>query len=160
MSFLRMGSRMLSRTSPLGLITGGVVVAMAVPAVRKGLRRVAVVGLSGVLSLTDEARQLSASSRQKIKDLISEAKNTDHKLNCSKLTSRLKEKPRRMAVAAAAGVLAASDKARGLAQDASHELKDIVADAKNLRSQNASSANHSKDTGDGLEDNFIDLPQQ
>lgn len=159
MRFLQMGSRMLSRTSPLGLIAGGMVAVLAVPVVRKGLRRAAVVTLSGILSLTDEAKQHSATSRQKIQELIDEAKSTDHKLAYKKLKDNLKEQPRRMAVAATAGVLAASDKAKGLAHNASHGLKNVVADARTLRNQNASGNTPAKEINDGLEGEFADLPE-
>lgn len=162
MNILQWGSRVLTRTSPLGLAVGGAAIALSIPAVRKGLRRTTVIALSGIITATDEAKRLSIQSRQKLHALVDEAKNAEGgKTSCGELTEKLRSQPRRLAVSATAGVLAVSDKAKGIANNATHELKSIVADAKSLRDQSSSSSQEASDVvDDGLEGNFVDLPKQ
>lgn len=158
MSILQWGSRILTRTSPLGLAVGGAVIALSIPAVRKGLRRTSVIALSGIITATDEAKRLSIQSRQKLHALVAEAKNAEcQKASCGELAEKLRSQPRRLAVSATAGVLAVSDKAKGIANHATHEFKSIVEDAKSLRDQSSSSPK-SNEVKDGLEGDLVDLP--
>ncbi|QJW48651.1 hypothetical protein HA075_25210 [bacterium BFN5] len=157
MNVLQWGSRVLTRTSPLGLAVGGAAIALSIPAVRKGLRRTTVIALSGIITATDEAKRLSIQYRQKLHALIDEAKNTeDGKNSCGELAEKLRSQPRRLAVSATAGVLAVSDKAKGI----TNEFKSIVSDAKSLRDQSSSSQGPSDVVDDGLEGNFVELPKQ
>lgn len=161
MNILQWGSRVLTRTSPLGLAVGGAAIALSIPAIRKGLRRTTVIALGGIITATDEAKRLSIQSRQKLHALIDEAKNTeDGKNSCGELAEKLRSQPRRLAVSATAGVLAVSDKAKGIANHATHEFKSIVSDAKSLRDQSSSSQEPSDVVDDGLEGKFVELPKQ
>lgn len=154
MNILHVGTRILRSTSPLGLIAGGVAAALAIPVLRKGVRRASVVALSGVITIADEAKHLSAQSRRKLRDLMTEVQNSEHR-DCHELHIQ----PRNLAVKATAGALAVSDKAKDLAHNASHELKSIITDARTLRSQNNVSEEKFRHVKDGLEDNFTDIPK-
>jgi hypothetical protein len=53
---LRWGFKMLERTSPWGLVAGGIFLAMSIPAVRKGLRRVVVATAAEVMAVSESLR--------------------------------------------------------------------------------------------------------
>jgi len=135
MNILRFGSRLLSNASPVGIILGGTALAMAVPPLRQGLRSVAVVATRGVLSIADEAKRVTAVSRESMEDMINEAKDPDTCFpSCTDFkesVADLKTQPRRLAVAATMGALTVSDKAKSLYKDASEQIKNIVDEAKN-----------------------------
>ncbi len=153
MNILHVGTRILRNTSPLGLVAGGVAAVLTIPLLRKSVRRASVVALSGVITIADEAKHLSAQSRQKLRDLMTEVQSAEHR-DCHEL----RVQPRQLAVKATAGALAVSDKAKDLAHNASHELKSIITDARTLRSQNNVSEEKSRQVKDGLEDDFADIP--
>lgn len=60
MHIFRWGTNFLEHTSPLGLIIGGTALALAIPAIRKGLRCAAVLTAKGIYSVVDEAKQAKA----------------------------------------------------------------------------------------------------
>jgi hypothetical protein len=134
MNILRFGSHLLRRSSPFGIILGGAVLALAIPPVRQGFRTVAVAATRGILSITDEAKKITSTSRENMRDIISEAKDSENCCpSCSSFTeglADLKTKPRRLAVATTMGVLSVSDKAKSLYKDASKQFKSIVDEAK------------------------------
>ena len=158
MNIFQFGSRVLSRTSPLGLAVGGAVLALSIPAVRKGLRKTTVVALSGIISVTDEAKRVSAHSRQKLHAFVNEIKQGECGDSCQEITRKIRSKPRKLAVAATAGVLTISDKAKGLATQATDEFKSIVADARSLRDQPNTVQDEAGEIKDGLEGGLVDLP--
>lgn len=131
MNILRFGSHILRRSSPVGIVLGGVVLALAIPPVRQGFRTIAVAATRGILSITDEAKKITSTSRENMRDIISEAKDTESGCpSCSSFTEDLKTKPRRLAVATTMGVLNVSDKAKSIYKDASKQFKSIVDEAK------------------------------
>jgi|GEM_PF-2273310 len=158
MNILNFGAQLLKRTSPVGIILGGAALAMTVPPIRQGLRTVAVAAVRGIVSITDEAKRVTSDSSEDMDDIIKEAKDPDTCCpSCSDLTESvadLKTRPRRLVVAAAMGVLSASDKAKSLYKNASQQVKDIVDEAKNTKvssdppetetQENASSHHHSE----------------
>lgn len=135
MNILRFGSHLLSRASPVGIILGGTALALTVPPLRRGLRTVAVVATRGVLSIADEAKRVTAVSRENMESIINEAKDPDTCCpSCADFTESvtdLKTGPHRLAVAATMGALTVSDKAKSLYKDASQKMKNIVDEAKN-----------------------------
>ncbi len=54
---LKWGMKALSRTSPLALIAGGVIVALSVPCVKRGLRSAAVTATASMLSISENLRE-------------------------------------------------------------------------------------------------------
>lgn len=75
--FMRMGARVLERISPLGLIIGGASLALSIPPLRKGLRKVAVMAVGGVMMVADQVQSLMARGREEAKDIIAEASMSD-----------------------------------------------------------------------------------
>ena len=150
MNILRFGSHILRRSSPFGIILGGTVLALAIPPVRQGFRTVAVAATRGILSITDEAKKITSASRENMKDMISEAKDSEMGCpSCSDFTESLadlKTKPRRLAVATTMGVLNVSDKAKSLYKDASKQVKSIVDEAKITKTSSDHPKNEIKET--------------
>jgi hypothetical protein len=77
MNVFRMGSRMLQRTSPWGLIAAGVALAVTLPPVRKGLRCAAIVTTRGILTVADQAREFAANLQEQAEDIVAEARYGD-----------------------------------------------------------------------------------
>lgn len=134
MNVFTFGSRLLRRTSPIGVILGSAALVLAFPPVRQGLRTAAVAATRGLFSITDEAKRITSSSRENMQSIIEEAQNEDTCCpSCSDFAENvagIKKQPRRLAVAATMGVLSVSDKAKSLYQDASNQLRNIVEEAK------------------------------
>lgn len=73
MKWLRLG--ILEELSPLGLLAAGLAVgAVTTPAVRKGLRGIAVGLVKGALAISEEARETSSNARQGWSQLVEEVK--------------------------------------------------------------------------------------
>ncbi|MDF2569347.1 MAG: hypothetical protein K0R55_951, partial [Sporomusa sp.] len=114
MSILRMGSWIISRSSPAVLIASGAALALAVPAVRRGFRAALVTATKGALVISDEVKNLTEKVRVGASDIVEEARQT----SCcpcpaiKSLRSSAKVKGRRMAVATTAGVLSIQEKAK------------------------------------------------
>ena len=73
MKWLRLG--ILEELSPLGLLATGLAVgAVTTPAVRKGLRGMAVGLVKGVLAISEEARDTSIKAKQEWSRLVEEVK--------------------------------------------------------------------------------------
>jgi len=164
MNILRFGSHMLRRSSPFGIILGGAVLALAIPPVRQGFRTVAVAATRGILSITDEAKRITSTSRENMKDIISEAQDPANCCpSCSSFTESLadlKTKPRRLAVATTMGVLSVSDKAKSLYKDASKQVKSIVDEAKITKTFSDQTENEMiEDTSNHLSSEDTDLPK-
>ncbi|MBP2662081.1 MAG: hypothetical protein H6Q71_29 [Firmicutes bacterium] len=64
---LRYGSRILQGVAPLGLVVGGITLALAIPGVRKGLRSVAVTGIAGVLSGVESIKSIGREARETLR---------------------------------------------------------------------------------------------
>jgi hypothetical protein len=162
MNILRFGSNLLRRSSPLGIILGGAALALAIPPVRQGFRTVAVAATRGILSITDEAKRITLTSRENMKDIMSEAKDPESGCpSCSDFTESLadlKTKPRRLAVATTMGVLSVSDKAKSLYKDASKQVKSIVDEAKITKTFSDQSENE-ENISNHLSSEDTDLPK-
>lgn len=150
MNILSFGSRLIQRTSPVGLIAGTVALALAIPPVRRGLRSVAVLAAGGILSASDEAKKLAAQSRESLQDIMSEAKGENCCPSCDFSTEadEVRSAPRKLAVAATMGVLAARDKAKTAIDHASNQFQSIVDEAK---AGKQTDADQEKPIHDGLE---------
>jgi hypothetical protein len=164
MNILRFGSNLLRRSSPFGIILGGAALVLAIPPVRQGFRTVAVAATRGILSITDEAKRITSTSRENMKDIISEAKDPESCCpTCSDFTESLadlKTKPRRLAVATTMGVLSVSDKAKALYKDASKQVKSIVDEAKITKTSSDQSENEFKEnTNNHFSSEDTDLPK-
>jgi hypothetical protein len=164
MNILRFGTQLLRRSSPFGIILGGAVLALAIPPVRKGFRTVAVAATRGILSITDEAKKITSTSHENMRDIISEAKDPESCCpSCSSFTeglADLKTKPRRLAVATTMGVLSVSDKAKSLYKDASKQVKSIVDEAKIAKTISDHSENENKEsTNNHLSSDDTELPR-
>ncbi|MEG6585453.1 hypothetical protein [Dendrosporobacter sp. 1207_IL3150] len=153
MNILGYGSRILTRTSPLGLIIGGAAIALAIPTVRKGLRAGAVLAVRGVLSVSEEAKRISTKSRHTMQSMMAEAQGDDCCASCEEFSKSVH--PRRVAIAAAAGMMAASNKAKDLFNNASLGVKNFIDEAKTLSNDKDSN----EDPNDGLEGDFVELPK-
>lgn len=66
MNIFRIGSRIISHTSPVAFAATGVALALSIPRVRKGLRTVAAVALAGVLGVADSLRNPSSAERSEM----------------------------------------------------------------------------------------------
>lgn len=160
MNILRYGARLIERTTPAGIIFTGAALALAFPPVRRSLRTVAVTAVGGVLTIADEAKNIVMQPQKTAKDIISEAQSDDCCPSCSDFTESVEDvrsAPRRMAVKAAAGVLAATDKAKSVVQNVSEQMQGIVDEAKRPRHKHHSSVNNSV-IRDGLEVDEPDIP--
>jgi hypothetical protein len=153
MNILSFGSRFIHRMSPVGLVAGTVALALVVPPVRRGLRSIAVTAAGGVLSVTDEAKKLIGQSREGVQDIVSEAKSGDCCPSCdfSAEAETVRSAPRKLAVAATMGVLAARDKAKSVIDNASEQIESIVNEAKSGKNADQKYEDQEKPVADGLE---------
>lgn len=130
MDVLRLGSRMLSRTTPAGLILAGSVLALSMPRVRHRVRSTTALALRGLLSLVEENGVP-----------VMAAADGDHSSSererRQEFRDRSKGSARRVAVGAASGMISASDKAKELYEDMTHEIRGIIDEAKSSRGRSA-----------------------
>lgn len=146
--------RMFTRTSPTGLILGGAALALTISPVRQGLRAASVLAIRGVLSISDEAKRFTNASRQSMQDIIEEVQADDCCPTCDEFAEDLRSQPRRLAIAATAGVLAVSDKAKEIMSGASREIKNMIEDARSSNEENMPidpNDEHLLENHDGLE---------
>ena len=132
MNILRIGARLLSRSSPALLLAGGAVLALTLTPVRQGLRLAAVQATKGALLVGEGVTSVTTKLKSEAAGIVAEARDSSQ-CDCGRSLRSLgtcaKNKGRRMAVAATAGVLAMKEQAEAL-QD---ECKGIVAEAKERR---------------------------
>ncbi|HWR41913.1 hypothetical protein [Sporomusa sp.] len=157
MNILRMGARIISKSSPILLIASGTALALTLPPVRRGLRTFAVKATKGALIVSDEVKNLTAKMRDKASDIVVEARETGEcpcpAAAIKSLRSSAKVKGRRIAVATTAGVLSMQEKAKSVRD----EFKDIVDEAKQLRGVNQSEPDDGKKTT--VDDADSDIPR-
>lgn len=142
MNILRMGARILSRSSPLLLVASGAALALTFPPIRRGLRTAAVKATKGVLIVSDQIKDVTTKMRAGASDMAAEERQA-RKPSCPATMIRAfrasaKTKGRRMAVATTAGVLDMKEKAK----DIRDEIKGIVEEAKQVRQANRSDVEH------------------
>lgn len=133
MNFMRFGANIIERSSPVGLLAGGLALALAIPPIRRSLRAIAITAVGGVLSISEEAKRITSQSRSNFQGIVAEAKSEDCCPSCDDFSDAIQEVrsvPRQMAVKATAGVLAVKEKAKSLLDDTSKELHNIVQEAK------------------------------
>ena len=131
---LRMGSRIISGTSPVLLAATGAVIALTFPPVRRTIRSAAVLATKGVLIASDELRHATNRIRENAESIVQEARETGE-IQCPSeairsMRTSAKATGRKMAVAATAGLLAMKERAKSSQEN----LRSIVDEAKNLRS--------------------------
>lgn len=139
MNMLRFGTNIFERSSPVGLIVGGLAVALAIPPVRRGLRALAVTAAGGIITVGEEAKRLAVRTRTNLHDLAEEAQSKDDCPSCDDFSEALQEvrsAPRQLAVKATAGVLAVSDKAKSLLDEAAEQFRTIAEEARQKRGLN------------------------
>jgi vacuolar-type H+-ATPase subunit H len=166
MNILHMGSRVISRSSPMLLAVTGTAMAFAFPPVRRGLRSAAVLATKGALIVSDGVKEAAARMRENAESIVQEAREMeDHDCPCTAVKSMgasVKNKSRRMAVSTTAGLLSMKDRAKS----AREELKSIVNEAKERRAasfeETAQPAEMSAEHGeasfsDGLETQLPDI---
>lgn len=76
MNIFRVGSRIISHTSPAAFVATGAALALSIPLVRRGLRSVAVLAVAGVLGITDSLRNPAPAVKSDIKDDDAETQAT------------------------------------------------------------------------------------
>ncbi len=137
MNPIRFGTRLLSRSSPVLLFVTGAAAALSFPPVRHGIRSAAVMTTKGVLVVADKVKAIGEKMREKVENVATRSGIEEHshidevKEDLDSLGNNLKSRRRRVAVAATAGVLAISDKAKSLRKD----FRDIVDEARASRQQ-------------------------
>ncbi|TWH49228.1 hypothetical protein [Sporomusa sp. KB1] len=142
MNVLRWGSRMLSRTTPAGLILTGAAIALATPVVRRGLRSTALLATKGVLAITDQTKGVIARFKEDAEDFMAEARTTEQTTTreisnkWDEVKDHARRHRRRILAATATGVVAMSGKAKKL----KHEFHDAIEEAKGKGSQGDHSA--------------------
>jgi hypothetical protein len=72
--FMKMASKWMAKTSPLGLLLVGTAVVAGAPVVTNALRGIAVTATRGVLTLAEGAASLGANVKEGWEDLVAEAK--------------------------------------------------------------------------------------
>ncbi|EGO63684.1 hypothetical protein [Acetonema longum] len=123
MDVVRLGSRMLSRTTPAGLILAGSVLALSMPQVRHRVKATTALALRGLLSLVEENGAPVMS--------YADGDHPSGRRECwQEFRDRSKGSARRAAVGAASGMISASDKAKELYEDMTHEIRGIIDEAK------------------------------
>ena len=139
MNMLRFGTNIFERSSPVGLIVGGLAVALAIPPVRRGLRALAVTAAGGIITVGEEAKRLAVRTRTDMHDLAGEDQRKDDCPSCDDFSEALQEvrsAPRQLAVKATAGVLAVSDKAKSLLDEAAEQFRTISEEARQKKGLN------------------------
>lgn len=133
MNILHIGSRMISRSSPMLLAATGAVMVLAFPPVRRGLRSAAVLATKGALIVSDGVKEAAAKMRENAESIVQEAREMEGSdCPCTAVKSMgasVKNKSRKMAVSTTAGLLSVKDRAKS----AREELKSIVNEAKERR---------------------------
>lgn len=137
--FMQMGSRLLQRMSPVGLLFAGTALALSLPPVRRGIRSAAVMTTRGILMAASAVQHTGSAIREEIKDIMAEARETD----CPMCTT-LEKQQRRLASATSHGLMNVSNKAKAL----SDRVKRFADDQDHLQAP----AVH-----DGLEDDDLSL---
>lgn len=137
---IQMGSRLLQRMSPVGLVLAGSALVLAMPPVRRGIRAGAVLATRGVLMAVDTVRHTGSVIREELEDIAAEARETD----CPMCSTTLEKPHRHLARATSQGLLTVSDKAKAL----SDKVKRYAEDQDHLQAP----AVH-----DGLEDDDLSL---
>jgi methyl-accepting chemotaxis protein len=151
MQVLRIGSRLLERTSPLGLLAAGAVLAVSLPPVRKGLRCAAVVTTRGVLGALDYAQELAANVREQAEDLVAEARSgesCDVTEGWEEAFETAKNYPRDLVVSAASAGLAVSERVNEHAKAVKEHVSGVVEEAKSRRSRITSPVNNIESTNE------------
>lgn len=133
MNIFHIGSRMLSRSSPVLLAATGAAVVLAFPPVRRGLRSAAVLATKGALMVSDKVKDAAAKMRENAESIMQEAREKE---DCNDpcpavkaVGTSVKNKSRKMAVSTTAGLLALKEQAKS----AREEWNSIVNEAKELR---------------------------
>ncbi len=72
----RWGSQMLRSASPLTLFIGGAAAVMMIPAIRRGLRSIAVSAAAGALTVVDGIRNAGETVHQEMHSIVSEARSS------------------------------------------------------------------------------------
>lgn len=137
---MQMGSRLLQRMSPVGLILAGSALVLTMPPVRRGIRAGAVLATRGVLMAVDAIRHTGSVIREEVADITAEARETD----CPMCSSALEKPHRHLARATSQGLLTVSDKAKAL----SDKVKRYAGDQDHLQAPVVH---------DGLEDDDLSL---
>lgn len=143
MNLIRVGSRLLSRTSPMLLLATGAAAALSLPPVRRRLRSAAVTATKGALVVADRVKDIRGKMREKVENVAAREGVEEHcstakvKENFNSFRNKLKARRRRIAVAATAGVLAVSDKAKSVRE----EFKEIIDEAKASRQRHSTHTN-------------------
>lgn len=151
MQFLRMGSRILGRTSPWGFIAAGAAIALALPPVRKGLRCAAVATTRGVLGIMDQAIEFTSNIREQAEDIMAEARSGET-CNMAKdweeAFETTKTYPRDLAIGAATAGLAVSEHVGEHAKIVKEHVQGIVDEAKMRRARITSPVNNIEPTNE------------
>lgn len=160
MNFMRLGSGLLQRVTPAGLILTGATLALTLPPVRNGLRGAAVLTAKGVLMVADEIRSAGAHLKEEVEDIVAEARMGDGNDawadEVEDLKERVKQGRRKLAVATAAGALALSDRVKSLKDD----FDSIIEEAKMARDSLGSAPDENwdeRELADGLEAEEVEL---
>lgn len=133
MNILHMGSRIISRSSPILLAATGAAMVLAFPPVRRGLRSAAVLAIKGVLIVSDGVKEAAGKVKENAASIVQEAREmTDDDCPCTTVKAMgasVKNKSRKIAVSTTAGLLSVKDQAKS----ARKGLESIVTEAKERR---------------------------
>lgn len=141
MNILHMGSRMISRSSPILLAATGAVMVLAFPPVRRGLRSAAVLATKGVLMVSDGVKEAAGKVKKNATSILQEAREMQAD-DCPCTTVKtmgasVKNKSRKMAVSTTAGLLSMKDRAKS----AREGLESIIIEAKERRAASLEETN-------------------
>lgn len=128
-------SRLLSRTSPWGLLAAGLAVGIAAsPGIRKGLRVAAVKTTRLALSVTDAAKNCGGKIGEGLGEIVSEAKEQQGEQAGIK-TEVIKSKVHAAGVTAVGTGMAAVDKVKDVSGGLKQKWDDIVTEAKETKKE-------------------------
>ncbi|MBE3587181.1 MAG: hypothetical protein IMW93_01235 [Thermoanaerobacteraceae bacterium] len=120
-------TRVLQRTSPLGLLVSGLVVGVAVsPALRKGMRGLLVQATKMVLVASDQVKGIGNKISEGVNDLVAEARAKAEE----EKPPLIAEKVHAATVAAVGTGLAAADRVRQVADGFKERFTGLVEEAR------------------------------
>ncbi len=133
-------SRLLSRTSPWGILAAGLAVGIAAsPGIRKGLRAVVVKTTKLALSVTDAAKNCGGKIGEGFGEIVSEAKAQQGEQTGIK-TEVIKSKVHAAGVTAVGTGMAAADKIKDVSGGLKQKWDDLVTEAKETKKEQLETA--------------------
>lgn len=133
-------SRLLTRTTPWGLLAAGLAVGVAVsPGIRKGIRAVAVKTTRLALSVTDAAKNCGGKIGEDLGGIVAEAK-AQQEAQAGMKTEAIQSKVHAAGVSAVGAGIAAVDKVKDVSGGLKQKWDNIVVEAKESKKEQPKAA--------------------